>query len=89
MHEVRQVPLGRLHEDLVLAVASGEAPDLALLDSIWVAEFSRHGFLLPLDPIDRDWIERELKPEFAPSFVEAQAPADGGAGSADQPEVSV
>ncbi len=69
--DIRQVPLARLHDDLVLAVASGEAPDLALLDSVWVAEFSRRGFLHPLDPTDQDWIERQLEPEFAPSFVEA------------------
>jgi hypothetical protein len=48
--EIRQTPLASLHDGLVLAVDSGEAPDLALLDSVWVAEFSRQGFLLPLDP---------------------------------------
>ena len=46
---VAPVALEDLHHVLVHAVAEGRAPDVALMDSVWVREFASSGFLLPLD----------------------------------------
>lgn len=52
---VATVALEDLHHVLARAVAEGRAPDVALLDSVWVAEFAASGFLLELDhPADLD-----------------------------------
>ncbi|MBN9152092.1 MAG: extracellular solute-binding protein [Micrococcales bacterium] len=65
------VDLASLHEHLTRGVASGLAPDLALVDSVWVSEFASAGFLRPLDDLDPAWTENEYKKEFAPAFVES------------------
>ncbi len=41
-----------LRERLMHAVAQGTAADVALLDSVWVAEFAERGYLRPLASID-------------------------------------
>src|ERR687892_33089 len=55
------VPLPSLHQVLTHAVAEGQAPDLAILDSVWIPEFAVDGFLLPLEALDvpppRTWAE--------------------------------
>lgn len=53
---VAPVALEDLHQVLVHAVAEGRAPDVALLDSVWVREFASAGFLLPLDEVDPGWM---------------------------------
>lgn len=65
------VDLASLHEHLARAVASGLAPDLALLDSVWVPEFASAGFLRPLDELDPSWTDSEYKKDFAPTFVDS------------------
>ncbi len=65
------VDLASLHDHLARAVASGLAPDLALLDSVWVPEFTSAGFLWPLDDLDPSWTSTEYQREFAPTFVES------------------
>lgn len=52
------------------AVASGSAPDFSLIDSVWVTQFARAGFLRPLDEIDPEWVEGEYRRDFFPVFVE-------------------
>ena len=37
-----------------IAVASGSAPHFSLIDSVWVTQLARAGFLRPLDEIDSD-----------------------------------
>jgi len=54
---------------IIAAVARGKAPDLALIDSVWMAEFAELEFLQPLDELDREWIERDFKRDFFPSFA--------------------
>jgi len=54
---------------IIAAVARGEAPDLALIDSVWMAEFAELDYLYPLDELDREWIERDFKRDFFPSFA--------------------
>lgn len=50
------VPLPELRRALKLAVAEGQAPDVAVLDSVWVPEFASAGFLWPLEDLDEDWL---------------------------------
>lgn len=47
---VTELPL-LLHQ-VTRAVARGEAPDISIVDSVWVAEFAKRGYLWPLDQID-------------------------------------
>ena len=69
--DVTEVSLAGLHDHLVRAVASGDAPDLALLDSVWVTEFARNGFVQPLDALDPSWVGGEIERAFADTFVRA------------------
>lgn len=68
---VATVELADLHQTLVHAVAAGRAPDLAVMDSVWVPEFAAAGFLLPLDEVDRRWVTEEYEQDFVEAFVEA------------------
>jgi len=54
---------------IIAAVARGAAPDLALIDSVWMAEFAELEFLQPVDELDREWVERDFKRDFFPSFA--------------------
>ncbi len=56
---VASVALEELHHVLIHAVAEGRAPDVALMDSVWVREFASSGFLLPLDEVDPGWLRTE------------------------------
>jgi ABC-type glycerol-3-phosphate transport system substrate-binding protein/DNA-binding transcriptional regulator YhcF (GntR family) len=60
-----------LRRTLVHAVAAGRAPDLAVLDSVWVAEFASAGFLLPLDELDPRWVAQEYEPGFVEALIAA------------------
>jgi multiple sugar transport system substrate-binding protein len=56
---VAAVAIDDLHEVLIRAVAEGRAPDVAILDSVWVREFAASGFLRPLDELDPGWLRDE------------------------------
>ena len=43
-----------LHQAITHAVAEARAPDLSMVDSVWVAEFATSGFLTPLDEVIAD-----------------------------------
>lgn len=62
------VPLTELHDYLSLAVARGNAPDVSLLDSVWVAEFAHRRYLCPLADIDPAWPET-MGGDFYPSLL--------------------
>ena len=68
---VATVDLRDLHQSLVRAVAEGRAPDLAVVDSVWVREFAAAGFLQPLDELAPAWIRDEYRPDVLQPFVEA------------------
>src|SRR5687768_8565329 len=53
------VPRPDLHRALTHAVAEGRAPDVAVLDSVWVAEFAAAGSLHALEDVDEEWLRRE------------------------------
>lgn len=65
------VPLPDLHRTLTHAVGEGLAPDLALLDSVWVAEFAAAAFLLPLEELDAQWVTDVYDTDFLPPFAAA------------------
>jgi ABC-type glycerol-3-phosphate transport system substrate-binding protein len=50
-----QVPLGELRSYLVEAVGRGKAPDISLLDSVWVAGFADRHYIQPLTNISATW----------------------------------
>ncbi len=68
---VAHTDLNDLHAAFIRAVAEGRAPDLAILDSVWVAEFAASGFLWPLEELDPAWVENDLRRDFLEPFVDA------------------
>ena len=84
---VAETELNDLHAAFVRAVAEGRAPDLAILDSVWVAEFAASGFLWPLEELDPAWVENELRRDFLEPFVDAHR--IGGGTVAVQAEMDV
>lgn len=68
---VATVELDDLHQVLTHAVAEGRAPDVALLDSVWVPEFAAAGFLYPLDELDPGWLRKEYVADLVDPFVDA------------------
>jgi len=72
-HETIVTGHSQLRFRITTAVAAGKAPDFALVDSVWVAEFARAGFLIPLDEIDPDWVEGDYRKDFLPILVEGNS----------------
>ncbi len=66
---VSVVPLPDLRRTLTHAVAEGLAPDLAIIDSVWVKEMSEAGFLWDLNELDARWIEAELAADLLPPYA--------------------
>jgi ABC-type glycerol-3-phosphate transport system substrate-binding protein len=69
------------------AIAEGRGPDLAVVDSVWVAEFADAHMLTPISELDPEWTAEEHDRDFLPPFAAAyrldqgrsvavQAPAD-------------
>lgn len=63
------VPLPALHQTLTHAVADGQAPDLAILDSVWIPEFAVDGFLHTFEDLDAEWVRRESMHDFLEPLV--------------------
>lgn len=84
---VTTAPLGELRSVFRRAISEGRGPDLALVDSVWVAEFADAHMLTPIEDLDPRWVADEHDADFMPPFVGAyraggdglvavQAPAD-------------
>lgn len=84
---VATVTLPDLHQALTHAVAEGRGPDLAVLDSVWVAEFASAGFLWPFEELDAEWVREEYERDFLAAF--AGANGYGGRVLAVQAEADV
>ena len=69
--DVVTVPRPALHQTLTHAVAEGQAPDLAVLDSVWAAEFAAAGFLYALEDLDEEWVRDEHEIDFLDALVAA------------------
>ncbi|AYY14221.1 extracellular solute-binding protein [Actinobacteria bacterium YIM 96077] len=65
------VPRADLHRTLTRAVAEAQAPDLAVLDSVWMPEFAAAGFLYALEEVDEDWVTNEYESDFLPPLITA------------------
>lgn len=61
-------PIATLRRRLVGLVARGRAPDVAVVDSVWVPELAQLEFLLPLEELNRAWVEA-LHEDFFPSLL--------------------
>lgn len=72
---VARVALPDLHQFLSHAVAEGRAPDLAILDSVWVREFAAAGFLWDLAELTGDWLG-ETSPDLLDPFAGANRYGD-------------
>jgi len=60
------VALPRLYDRLTLSVAQGRAPDISLLDSVWVAEFAHRRYLLSPEEVDSAWADRVKRGLYPP-----------------------
>jgi len=65
------VPRPSLRQVLTHAVAEGQAPDLAVIDSVWVPEFAAAGFLRSIESIDPEWVHAEHERDFLPPLIAA------------------
>jgi ABC-type glycerol-3-phosphate transport system substrate-binding protein/DNA-binding transcriptional regulator YhcF (GntR family) len=68
---IATVPRPELHRMLQSAVGQGDAPDLAIFDSILVPEFAAAGFLVALEDLDDKWVRLEYETDFLAPLVEA------------------
>ncbi|MDJ0664181.1 MAG: extracellular solute-binding protein [Acidimicrobiia bacterium] len=66
---VAVVPFEDLRRTLTHAVAEGLAPDLAVIDSVWMTEMGDSGFLWDLRELDAGWVDTELSPDLLPPFT--------------------
>ena len=66
------VPLRHLYDHLSLAVAQGHAPDISVLDSVWVAEFAHRRYLLPPGELDPTWVA-EVAQDLYPPILAANS----------------
>ncbi|GAB4098102.1 extracellular solute-binding protein [Sinomonas halotolerans] len=69
--DVQVVPFTELHRHVLAAVAAGEAPDLAVLDSVWVPQLAALDALHPVDSLDPEWVETTYRADVARAFIEA------------------
>jgi multiple sugar transport system substrate-binding protein len=58
---------------LSAAVGSGTAPDVAMVDSVWVAGLAQAGFLYPLKELDSAWDYADFVAGLHPAFIEANS----------------
>ncbi len=71
--EVEVVSHTRLYDLLNEAVGSGAAPDVAMVDCVWVAGLARSGFLYPLEELGSPWNHSAFGKDLYPAFVQANS----------------
>ena len=65
---VTMCPRSEFHQVLRRAVAKGEAPDMVPLDYVWITNYARAGYIVPLDTLDALWtriLREDLEPVVA------------------------
>jgi ABC-type glycerol-3-phosphate transport system substrate-binding protein len=67
------VPHTAFYERLISAVGSGTAPDLAVVDSVWVAGLARSGFLYALQDLDAQGTLPSFARDLYPALVRANS----------------
>ena len=69
---IEVVPYDRIHQYLMRAVAEGDAPDIAMIDHVWIAEFAESYMIYPLDELNPVWVgalvANDLHPSVASGF---------------------
>ncbi|MEV5709132.1 extracellular solute-binding protein [Actinoallomurus sp. NPDC052274] len=68
---ITSAPLSELRTMFRRAIAEGRGPDLALIDSVWVAEFAESHMLTPIGELDPEWVAAEHDADFLPPFADA------------------
>ena len=71
--QVQMVDHSRLYSLLSTAVGSGAAPDVAMVDCVWVAGLAQSGFLYALEDLGSDWNHTKFGKDLYPAFVEANS----------------
>ncbi len=59
-----------LRSCLMKAVAEGSAPDIALIDEVWIAGLANAHVIHALDRLDPVWSESDYQTDFDPAFVD-------------------
>ncbi|MEA3503186.1 MAG: extracellular solute-binding protein [Actinomycetota bacterium] len=67
---VSVVDYTELRSCLMKAVAEGTAPDIALIDEVWIAELANAHVIHALDQLNPAWSESDYQVDFDPSFVD-------------------
>jgi len=70
---VNVVDHSQFYNLLSTAVGSGAAPDVAMVDCVWVAGLARSGFLYALEDLGSQWNHTEFIKDLYPAFVEANS----------------
>jgi multiple sugar transport system substrate-binding protein len=71
--QVNVVDHSQFYNLLSTAVGSGAAPDVAMVDCVWVAGLARSGFLYALEDLGSQWSHTEFVKDLYPAFVEANS----------------
>lgn len=71
--DIEVVPHAKFYDLLSAAVGSGTAPDLAMVDSVWVAGLADAGFLHNLEDVDPPWGRSEFGKDRYPAFIDANS----------------
>jgi ABC-type glycerol-3-phosphate transport system substrate-binding protein len=70
---IEVVDHSHFHNLLSTTVGSGTAPDVAMVDSVWVADLARSGFLYALEELDSAWDYAKFVRGLHPTFVYANS----------------
>ena len=70
---IEVVDHSRFYNLLSTAVGSGVAPDMALVDTVWVAGLAQSGFLYALKDLSAQWNYDEFVGDLHPAFIEASS----------------
>lgn len=71
--EVEVVSHARFYDLLSAAVGSGTAPDVAMVDCVWVPGLAQAGFLYPLEDLGSPWNHASFGRDLYPAFVAANS----------------
>jgi ABC-type glycerol-3-phosphate transport system substrate-binding protein len=66
---IEVVPYDRIHRHLMRAVAEGDAPDIAMIDHVWIAEFAESYMIYPLDELNPVWVNELVANDLHPSVA--------------------
>lgn len=71
--DVRVVAYDEMRPFLLKATAEGVAPDVAMIDHVWVAEFARMHMIHSLHHLDRRWANEKQRMDIHPSVASGYA----------------